>query len=110
MRLCVVESRKSLYKSIAIVEANTADLTTNEESDIVCEVEKAFVNAMDNDFNTALVIAHLFQYANRLNKLIHERQYAADKVKQYLSSHSIEVRDGRDKIEWDFLVHTNMSD
>lgn len=65
----------NLYKSIAIVEANTVDLTPNEESTIFCEVEKAFVNAMDNDFNTALVIADLFQYANRLNKFINKGQY-----------------------------------
>lgn len=161
----------NLYKSFAVVEANTADLTPNEESGIVCEVEKAFVNAMDNDFNTALVIADLIQYANRLNKLINKGQYqdaldmvyilrkmyaiigicqqdaetvvaqiknkyldiygitekeieelvekrmqykkvndyeSADKIKQYLLTHSIEVRDSRDKIEWDFLINVNV--
>lgn len=161
----------NLYKSIAIVEANTVDLTPNEESSIVCEVEKAFINAMDNDFNTSLVIADLFQYANRLNKFINKRQYqdaldmvyvlrkmyailgicqqdaemvvtqiknkyldiygitekeivelvekrmqykkvndyeSADKIKQYLSLHSIEVRDSRDKMEWDFLINVNV--
>ena len=161
----------NLYKSFAIVEANTADLTPNEESSIVCEIEKAFNSAMDNDFNTALVIADLFQYANRLNKLINKRQYqdaldmvfilrkmygilgicqqdaemvvaqiknkyldlygitekeivelvekrmqykkvndyeSADKIKEYLSLHSIEVRDSRDKIEWDFLINVNV--
>lgn len=161
----------NLYKSFAIVEANTADLTPNEESSIVCEIEKAFNSAMDNDFNTALVIADLFQYANRLNKLINKRQYqdaldmvfilrkmygilgicqqdaemvvaqiknkyldlygitekeivefvekrmqykkvndyeSADKIKEYLSLHSIEVRDSRDKIEWDFMINVNV--
>ncbi|MDE6319282.1 MAG: hypothetical protein K2M22_06195, partial [Lachnospiraceae bacterium] len=33
---------------------------------------------------------------------------SADKIKQYLATHSIEVRDSRDKIEWDFLIHVNM--
>ena len=33
---------------------------------------------------------------------------SADKIKEYLSLHSIEVRDSRDKIEWDFLINVNV--
>lgn len=32
---------------------------------------------------------------------------SADKIKQYLATHSIEVRDSGDKMEWVFLVKAN---
>ena len=157
----------NLYKTFREVESGTAGLTPDTGSAIFGEVSGNFCKAMDNDFNTALAIADLFQYASLLKKYVagknfgealnlktavkniysvmglcqmdpaeaikktrekyleknalteekisklleqwqkykSEKNYgAADEIRNYLSSRSIEAKDGEENAEWDLIL------
>lgn len=67
----------NLYKSFAMVNAiqKEKEILPNAESDIALQIKNGFEKAMDNDFNSALAIADLFQYASTLNKYITKQKY-----------------------------------
>lgn len=156
-----------LYKAFYIVEKNSKELTPDTDAGIYSEVRDKFIKAMDNDFNTALAITDLLQYATLLEKLIQSKKYqdaldlkttmqdiyavlglcqmepeevirqtndkylkrsgitegeiyklleqrnkfkaakdyaSADKIREILAGHFIEVKDGRDGSDWDLMI------
>jgi cysteinyl-tRNA synthetase len=156
-----------LYKTFQMIETNSEGLTPNANSEIFSNVNDSFVKAMDNDFNTALAIANLFQYVTTLNKLVSEKKFqealdtvtaikntyfvlgicqmnpaqvikqtkekylskcgmtedeiqmlleqrqkhktdknfaAADEIRNFLISRSIEVKDSKETVEWDLII------
>ncbi|MDR0896772.1 MAG: cysteine--tRNA ligase [Oscillospiraceae bacterium] len=157
----------NLYKLFLAVDANAAGLSIDENAAILQDVHDKFTKAMDNDFNTALAIADLFQYISLLNRLVSEKKFqdaldlkaalmrvyavlglcqmapthainqtiekhlksnniteeeiqnlleqrerfkaakdfgAADEIRNHLKSHLIEVKDGKEKTEWDLMI------
>jgi len=48
--------------------------TVNKESEDFKKIKKEFEEAMDNDFNTSIVISNLFNYITLINKAIHEEE------------------------------------
>jgi cysteinyl-tRNA synthetase len=65
----------NLYKTFRAADSNSAELKPDKNAGIFGEVEAGFFKAMDNDFNTALAVADLFQHISALNKLISEKKY-----------------------------------
>lgn len=156
-----------LYKTFHVIESNSAGLKPNRRADIFKSVNDKFIESMDNDFNTALVIADYIKYATMLTRYVSEKKFqealdlktamknaysvlgicqmdpvqvieqtrekylknsglteeeilrllgkrtilkleknfsAADEIRNYLTSHSIEVKDGKETAEWDMII------
>lgn len=64
-----------LYKNFYIVDLYSENLVLDKKTDISKELEDKFVKAMDNDFNTAVVIADFIQYLSKLKKYILEKEW-----------------------------------
>jgi len=60
-----------LYKLFKTIDEY--DIEVNKDSEEYKLIENEFIDAMDNDFNTALVISNLFNYITLLNKLIKDK-------------------------------------
>lgn len=60
----------SIYKLFSLLDSK--NITTDK---IIIDIEKEFKEAMDNDFNTSLAIANLFNYINEINKKIITNDY-----------------------------------
>lgn len=60
----------SIYKLFNILDEK--GISTNK---IVIDIEKEFKAAMDNDFNTSLAIANLFNYISEITKNINNNNY-----------------------------------
>lgn len=63
----------TIYKIFNQIDELGSDYKTNKESNEYLEVEKEFKNAMDNDFNTSLAIANIYDKINVLNKLLNKK-------------------------------------
>ena len=60
----------TFYKLLNLVDKIKEDIKVDSESEEYKEVHNNFVNAMDNDFNTASALSYLFGYATEINKSI----------------------------------------
>ena len=70
-----------IYNLFKTINLNALDLTVNSSSDIYKKVTDEFIEAMDNDFNTSLAIANIFNYASEISQKINkssEKQYLLD--------------------------------
>jgi len=63
-----------LYKLIEMIKQIAVGYTVNKESEDFKKIKKEFEEAMDNDFNTSIVISNLFNYITLINKAIHEEE------------------------------------
>jgi cysteinyl-tRNA synthetase len=62
---------KTLYTTLRNVKyASTEDAKSNEFKKILVETKNKFAEAMNNDFNTPLALAHLFALSKKTNQLI----------------------------------------
>lgn len=64
-----------IYKLFYLIDKLGADLTAEENSEDYQTMNKNFINAMNNDFNTSVAIASIFEYVNILNKLLNKKDY-----------------------------------
>ena len=58
-----------------MVDKSSLNLLADVNSDEYKEVVENFEKDMNDDFNYALAISHIFDYINRINKLITEKKY-----------------------------------
>ena len=65
------------YKLIKLILEESKGLKVDKESNEYKEVYNAFVEAMDNDFNTSAAISYLYNYQNSLNKFIKDKNYSS---------------------------------
>ena len=65
----------SVYKLFNQIDKLTTDLNPEENNTDYEEMNKTFINAMSNDFNTSLAISTIFEYVNILNKLLNKKEY-----------------------------------
>ena len=88
---------KRFYEALEVATEATAgiDLETNESS-AGTELEEKFRAAMDDDFNTALAIAHLFDGVRTINRLVATKKFRkkADLVGQVVDLHQTILRLG----------------
>ena len=64
-----------IYKLFAKIDRLSGDMTDVPEAgqagkDLAAKIKEEFVDAMDNDFNTAVAVANLFGYTAELQKLV----------------------------------------
>ena len=59
-----------LYKLFNLVDTLGKDIKSNGDSEEYKEIDSKFREAMDNDFNTSVAIANIFEYASLINKAI----------------------------------------
>ncbi len=64
-----------IYKLFFLIDKLTSDLKVEENNEDYEMMNKAFIKAMNNDFNTSVAIASIFEYVNLLNKLINKKDY-----------------------------------
>lgn len=66
------------YEALQAAGKAIADIAEDDAvaSDAGAELEKNFTEAMNDDFNTALAIAHLFEGVRTLNRLIATKKFA----------------------------------
>jgi cysteinyl-tRNA synthetase len=71
---------------------------SNEQSEAGAELEQKFREAMDDDFNSALAIAHLFEGVRTLNRLVTTKKFAkkADLVAQVRDLRTVILRLGHE--------------
>lgn len=60
------------------IKNNLTDNTTTVENEVFESIEKSFVEAMDDDFNTALALAGLFDICKFMNNFIKDKKYSND--------------------------------
>lgn len=65
----------NLYKTYIAIEENADGLVADFNSEVAQQVYNRFTTAMNNDFNTSLAIADLFQYVASLNKYLAQKDY-----------------------------------
>ncbi len=88
---------KRFYEALDVAKKATIGLDASvEESTAGAEVEANFCAAMDDDFNTALAIAHLFDGVRTMNRLVATKKFAkkADLVAQVADLHQTLLRLG----------------
>ena len=72
----LVESKLyDIYKLFAEIDAVAAGLTANENSEEQKLVETEFRDAMDNDFNSAVAIANIYNYMTILQKALQQKNF-----------------------------------
>ena len=72
----LVESKLyDIYKLFAEIDAVAAGLTANENSEEQKHVETEFRDAMDNDFNSAVAIANIYNYMTILQKALQQKNF-----------------------------------
>ena len=64
-----------IYKLFKNVDALSQGLTADKNSEEYKMVESEFRSAMDNDFNSAVAIANLYNYATQIQKAINQKNY-----------------------------------
>lgn len=64
-----------IYKLFYLIDKLGAGLTPEENCEDYQTMNKNFINAMNNDFNTSVAIASIFEYVNILNKLLNKKEY-----------------------------------
>jgi len=85
------------YEALDLAETVLAAIPKEaENSDEGTQLEEKFRAAMDDDFNTALAIAHLFEGVRTMNRLIATKKFAkkADLVAQVRDLHATILRLG----------------
>jgi len=88
---------KRFYEALDVAKKATTGFDTSAvESTAGAEVEANFCAAMDDDFNTALAIAHLFDGVRTMNRLVATKKFAkkADLVAQVADLHQTLLRLG----------------
>lgn len=63
-----------IYKLFKYIDELCVNYKSNNESEDYKNIDKEFREAMDNDFNTSLAIANIFEYINLINKLINTNE------------------------------------
>ena len=63
-----------LYKLFYLIDLLGKDYQPTNNSEYVSIIDKKFREAMDNDFNTSVAIANIFEYVNVINKLISKNE------------------------------------
>lgn len=63
-----------LYNLFSLVDSLAEDCKPNQDSEYLKEVDESFRKAMDNDFNTSLAIANIFEYVNVINKMVNKKE------------------------------------
>ncbi len=61
-----------IYKTFNKIDELYKNVKPAKNSEFANNIKQEFENAMDNDFNTALSIANLFGYTNKLEKMINK--------------------------------------
>ncbi len=61
------------YKLIAKINKEYGDVAANPECEFAARIKKEFLDAMNNDFNTALATANLFGYISELTKMVNKK-------------------------------------
>ena len=64
-----------IYKLFSLIDRLGANLTPEENTEDYEMINKGFIKAMSNDFNTSVAIAIIFEYVNVLNKLLNKKDY-----------------------------------
>jgi len=64
----------TIYKLFKQIDDMTDGLSVNSDSQEYKSVKEEFESAMDNDFNTSLAIANIYDKLNVLNKLINKKE------------------------------------
>lgn len=64
----------TLYKLIKLIDEIGSGYTLNRESVVYKRIKQEFEDAMDNDFNTAIVISNLFNYITLINKSLKDKE------------------------------------
>jgi len=88
---------RRFYEALDLAETVLAAIPKEaENSDEGAQLEEKFRAAMDDDFNTALAIAHLFEGVRTMNRLIATKKFAkkADLVAQVRDLHATILRLG----------------
>lgn len=70
----------TMYKLLDKIARDYADVAPAEKSEFAARIKQEFLNAMDNDFNTALAIANLFGYVQELTKMVNKKADPAEIV------------------------------
>ena len=68
------------YKLLAKIDREYEGVVPNEECEFAARIKKEFLDAMNNDFNTALATSNLFGYISELTKMINKKAEPADIV------------------------------
>lgn len=63
-----------LYKLFYSIDLLGSDYKPNDNSKYLDIIDNDFRKAMDNDFNTSVAIANLFEYVNIMNKMINKNE------------------------------------
>ncbi|HOZ54082.1 MAG TPA: cysteine--tRNA ligase [Bacilli bacterium] len=102
----------SIYKLFNIIDEK--NINTNK---IIINIEDEFKEAMDNDFNTALAIANLFNYISEIGKRINSNNYeeAASIKNEIVRIYNVlgilnkNPKDALDEIKNKFIINNNIS-
>jgi len=70
----------SAYKLLMKIEKEYAGVEPNADCEFAARIKKEFLDAMNNDFNTALATSNLFGYISELTKMINKKAEPADIV------------------------------
>ncbi len=62
----------NLYRLFQRIDQTWPDVAGNQDNEFSHRIEKEFRAGMDNDFNTALVIANMMGYVSELTKLVNK--------------------------------------
>lgn len=63
-----------LYKLFKLISKIGMDYVLNKQSEEYKNIKNEFEIAMDNDFNTSIVISNLFKYITLINKAVKEKE------------------------------------
>ena len=63
-----------LYKLFYLIDLLGSDYKPNDNSKYLDIIDNNFRKAMDNDFNTSVAIANIFEYVNIMNKMINKNE------------------------------------
>jgi len=73
----VEEKIYNIYKLFTQIDSLGEGLNSNKDTEIYKTIDTEFRDAMDNDFNTSVVISNIFGYINTMNKLIDKKDIQA---------------------------------
>ncbi len=63
----------SAYKLLSKINREFAGVEPDSENELAKRIKKEFLDAMNNDFNTALATANLFGYISELTKMVNKK-------------------------------------
>jgi len=91
-----------LIKAAAFAEQN-ADADLGADLEAVAKFEKAFAEAMSNDFNTAVAISQLYQLADAIlaSKSGSDQRAMAQALKEHAAILGLTLQDTRNDIDLD---------